>query len=205
MIQLFVAVALLLTVATSSTAQRVSIRFSPELEQFAEAARDYQSLWEAEGDRIIEALEHVSGLKVSEREIQVVVYEGISRAGSRGAPMRMWASYLAGTKKATLIHELGHRHIVQLRWRPSALDEHRVLFLFLYDVWRGSTGRDLPRNRWKSRRSERVCTTTRRRGRGRWHRAKRRGRRGSKRLSERIKAVAKRRPYTSQRTVASSR
>jgi hypothetical protein len=133
--QVFVAAALWLTVATSSTAQGVSIRFSPESEQFADAVREYQALWEAEGDRIIEALEHVSGLKFAEREIQAVVYEGISRSGSRGTPMRMRASYLAETKKATLIHELGHRHIAQLRWRPPGLDEHRVLFLFLYDVW----------------------------------------------------------------------
>jgi hypothetical protein len=135
MTQLVVTVAFLLTAAASSTAQGVRIHFSPESEQFAEAAREYQSLWEAEGDRIIEALEHVSGLKFAEREIQAVVYEGISRAGLRGAPMRMRASYPVGTKKATLIHELGHRHLMQLRWRPLELDEHRVLFLFLYDVW----------------------------------------------------------------------
>jgi len=114
----------------------VSIRFFHESEQFAEAAREDQSVWEAEGDRIIEALEHVSGLKITERESQAVVYEGISRAGLRGAPMRIRASDPAETKKATLIHELGHRYIMQLRWRPSELDEHRGLFLFLYDVWK---------------------------------------------------------------------
>jgi len=60
MIQLLVIVALVLTAAASSTAQGVSIRFAPESEQFAEAAREYQSLWETEGDRIIAALEHVT-------------------------------------------------------------------------------------------------------------------------------------------------
>ena len=142
MTQLLVTIALLLTAAASSTTQGVRIRFSPESEQFAEAAREYQALWEAEGDRIIEALEHISGLKFAEREIQAVVYEGISRAGLRGAPMKMRASYPAGTKKATLIHELGHRHLMQLRWRPSELDEHRVLFLFLYDVWERLYGQE---------------------------------------------------------------
>ena len=73
----------LVTVAASSTAQGVRIHFSPESEQFAEAAREYQALWAAEGDKIIEALEYVSGLKFAEREIQAVVYEGISRAGLR--------------------------------------------------------------------------------------------------------------------------
>jgi hypothetical protein len=133
--QILFAVAFTLITVLSSQAQRVSIRFAPEAERFVEAAREYQALWEAEGDRIIEVLESVSDLKFPEREIQVVVYEGISRSGLAGSPMRMRASYPAGTKKATLIHELGHRHIAQLKRRPQELDEHRVLFLFLYDVW----------------------------------------------------------------------
>ena len=139
--QLSVAVALLLTVAASSGAQGLRIHFSPESEPFAEAAREYQSLWEAEGSRIIAAMEHVSGLKFPEKEIEAVVYEGISRSGSAGSPMRMRASYPVATKKATLIHELGHRHIAQLRRRPPGLDEHRVLFLFLYDVWEKLDGK----------------------------------------------------------------
>jgi hypothetical protein len=132
---LFVVLALLPTVAAAAIAPWVRIRFSPESESFAEAAREYQSLWEAEGSRIIAAMEHVSGLTFPEREIQAVVYEGISRSGSAGSPMRMRASYPAATKQATLIHELGHRHLAQLWRRPPGLDEHRVLFLVLYDVW----------------------------------------------------------------------
>lgn len=133
--QLLFALLLALLAPLSSQAQRVSLRFSPESERFMEAARAYQTLWEAEGDRIIEAMESVSGLKFNERDIQVIVYEGISRSGSASSPMKMRASYAAGTKKATLIHELGHRHIAQLRRRPQGLDEHRVLFLVLYEVW----------------------------------------------------------------------
>ena len=34
-----------------------------------------------------------------------------------------------------MVHELGHRLIAQLANRPPDLDEHRVLDLFLYDVW----------------------------------------------------------------------
>ena len=96
--QLSVAVALLLTVAASSIAQGLRIHFSPESEPFAEAAREYQSLWEAEGSRIVAAMEHVSGLKFPEQEIDAVVYEGISRSGSVGCPMRMRASYPVATK-----------------------------------------------------------------------------------------------------------
>jgi hypothetical protein len=45
----------------------------------------------------------------------------------------MWlrASYQYATKKATLVHELGHRLIA----KQSKADNHPILFLFLYDVW----------------------------------------------------------------------
>jgi hypothetical protein len=49
--------------------------------------------------------------------------------------MRLRASYSADTKRSALAHELGHRLIAQLTRRPDDLDEHRVLFLVLYDMW----------------------------------------------------------------------
>lgn len=132
----FVCIIIFVFAATlPSQAQRVSLRFSPESEKFTTAAKEYQALWDAEGDKIIKAMESVSGLKFPESKIEVVVYEEISRAGVVRSPMKMRASYPADTKKATLIHELGHRHIAQLKRRPADLDEHHVLFLFLYDVW----------------------------------------------------------------------
>jgi hypothetical protein len=48
--------------------------------------------------------------------------------------MYLRASYPADVKKAALVHEHGHRLIAQLRNRPTDVDEHRMLFLFLYDV-----------------------------------------------------------------------
>jgi hypothetical protein len=137
---LSVAVALLLTVAASSRAQGLRIHFSPESEPFAEAAREYQSLWEAEGSRIIAAMEHASGLKFPEQEIEAVVYEGISRSGSVGSPMSMRASYPVATKKATLIHELGHR--LQSPLFRQQDEEHGPLFLWLYDVWVALYGKE---------------------------------------------------------------
>jgi hypothetical protein len=114
----------------------VKINFSPEAEQFAAATKEYEALWQAEGDKIVKAMETVSGLKFAETEIGAIVFEGVSRSGRPGgSPMKMRASYPPDTKKATLIHELGHRHIAQLEKRPADIDEHRVLFLFLYDVW----------------------------------------------------------------------
>ena len=56
--------------------------------------------------------------------------------------MYLRASYTEDVKKATLVHENGHRLIAQLRNRPADLDEHRVLFLFLYDVLESLWGKD---------------------------------------------------------------
>jgi hypothetical protein len=33
------------------------------------------------------------------------------------------------------MHEIGHRHLSQLRKRPKEIDEHRLLFLWLYEAW----------------------------------------------------------------------
>jgi hypothetical protein len=49
--------------------------------------------------------------------------------------MRFRASYPADEKKGTLVHELGHRMNEQLKTRPPDLDEHRLLFLYLYDLY----------------------------------------------------------------------
>ena len=43
-------------------------------------------------------------------------------------------------KKATLVHEMGHR-LSFLLPRTAELDDHRLLYLFLYDVWTDLYGR----------------------------------------------------------------
>jgi hypothetical protein len=101
----------LLALAVPSIAQQPALRlnFTPESEKFNEATKQYQSIWEAEGRRMAEAMEQVSGLKFQETDIQVIVYEGVSYSGFGDRPMRLRASYPEGVKKATLVHELGHR------------------------------------------------------------------------------------------------
>ncbi|MGH9752631.1 MAG: hypothetical protein ACREA2_07590 [Blastocatellia bacterium] len=133
----------LLTITSPAMARdlRVKINFSPESEKFAEATREYQTIWQAEGERIVAMMEQVSGLRFYETDIQAVVYEGVSYSGFLKTPMKMRASYPAEVKKATLIHELGHR---LLAFVPSTkeVDNHRVLFLVLYDVWTKLYGKD---------------------------------------------------------------
>jgi len=124
---------------------RVSMTFTPQDQtlSFSEAAEAYRRLWVDEGAKIIEALERGSRLTYLETHVKAVIFEGPSNAGVGDLPMYLRASYPADEKKATLTHEHGHRLIAQLKIRPAALDEHRVLFLFLYEVLESLWGRDL--------------------------------------------------------------
>jgi hypothetical protein len=128
---------LVLVLSNPSRAQdsTVNLMFEPESERFEQAAEEYRKLWSSEGKRIIEALESVSGLRFQEREVRAIVFEGPSSSGGPNDPMKMRASYPTDVKKATLAHELGHRMNFQIKTRPKELDEHRILFLYLYDVW----------------------------------------------------------------------
>jgi hypothetical protein len=124
---------------------RVSMTFTPQDQTFAMAAEAYRQLWVDEGSRIIEGMERESGLPFPDNHVNAVVFEGVSRSGSGNIPMYLRASYPPDVKKAALVHELGHRLIAQLTIRPADLDEHRVLFLFLYDLWERLRGRDFRR------------------------------------------------------------
>jgi hypothetical protein len=79
-------------------------------------------------------MESVSGLKFDRNEVRAIVFEGTSESGYKALPMRLRASYPPDTKKATLIHELGHRLESDL-FSGIEDDHHQYLFLWLYDVW----------------------------------------------------------------------
>lgn len=97
------------------------------------ATEEYKKIWGEEGEKIQKVMEEISGLEFKEKEIKVIIYEGISESGSDKIPMKLRASYPLDTKKATLIHELAHKLISQIK--SKELDEHRILFLILYDIW----------------------------------------------------------------------
>jgi hypothetical protein len=121
---------------------KVSMTFTPQDRTFEDAAEAYRRLWADEGSKIVEAMERGSGLTFLETHVRAVIFEGPSSSGIGDRPMYLRASYPADVKKATLVHEHGHRLIAQLRNRPADLDEHRVLFLFLYEVWEALWGKD---------------------------------------------------------------
>jgi hypothetical protein len=118
----------------------VNMTFFPQDQRFADAAEAYGRLWADEGARITEALQGSTRLTFVGRNIPAVIYEGPSTSGNRDIPMFLRASYTTDEKRAAVVHELGHRLIAQLTTRPSDLDEHRVLDLFLYDVWESLWG-----------------------------------------------------------------
>lgn len=116
---------------------RVSVTFVPQSKSqaFTAAAEEYRGIWAAEGDHIVEGMERISKLKFPEKTVKAEIYEGPSFSGRGKDPMRLRASYPADVKKGTLVHELGHRMNAQLKKRPIDLDEHRLLFLYLYDLY----------------------------------------------------------------------
>jgi hypothetical protein len=134
----------LLTAACSlhCTAQSkgLLIVFQPDSGQFSAAAQQYESIWASEGSRITAAMEAASGVKFEDREVKAIVLEVSSSSGYKEKPMRLRASYPMDTKKATLVHELGHRLESVLFHHDE--DDHKYLFLWLYDVWFKLYGRE---------------------------------------------------------------
>jgi hypothetical protein len=131
---------------SSAQGTRVSLTFDSQNKdaKFEPAVAEYRRIWAAEGQRVIAAMERITSLTFPQKNITAEVFEGPSNAsllfnragipvGSRD-PMRFRASYTPDVKKGTLVHELGHRMNLNLRARPADLDEHRLLFLYLYEL-----------------------------------------------------------------------
>jgi hypothetical protein len=109
------------------------LEFVPASETFAAAVGEYERIWATDAARIVRTMQEVSGLAFTDTAITAIVFEGVSSSGFRDIPMRLRASYPLDTKKATLIHELGHR--LQSPLFRQQDEEHGPLFLWLYDVW----------------------------------------------------------------------
>jgi hypothetical protein len=130
-----------LVVAALSTRCEAQLRivFQADSDQFSDATRlldathQYETIWSSDGPKIVAAMEAVSGLKFEDREVTAMVLEVASDSGYKEKPMHLRASYPPDTKKATLIHELGHR--LQAELFHQGEDDHKYLFLWVYDVW----------------------------------------------------------------------
>ena len=140
--KLLLGMLLIATFSVHGVAQDKGLRilFKPDSDQFAGAAHEYEAIWGREGPRITATMETASGLKFEEREVKAIILEAPSSSGYKETPMQLRASYPPDTKKATLIHELGHR--LQASIFHGDEDDHKYLFLWLYDVWGKLYGRE---------------------------------------------------------------
>ena len=114
-------------------APSLHIDFTPKNDSFAAAAAEYRDIWASEGARMVAALEAAAGMRFEPGPVGAIVMEAASNSGFRDIPMTLRASYPPDTKKATLLHELGHRLQSPLFRKDE--DVHPALFLILYDVW----------------------------------------------------------------------
>lgn len=134
----------LLAVAGCATAQQPSpalgfFAADPEHGAIADSAR---RIWEADGQRIIGTMERSTGFRFQDRAITVILRAAPSSSGATGdptSPVRLNVRYPI---PMILIHELGHRlnppqdkFPPDLRTGHRGLDEHKVLYLYLSDVW----------------------------------------------------------------------
>ncbi len=124
--------------------RRVAVTFVSQHnnQNFDAATDEYRRIWAAEGSRVIEAMERSTTLKFPETHVDAEIYEGTSFSGRGGRPMTLRASYTSDVKKGTLVHELAHRMNAQLKKKPQDLDEHRLLFLYLYDLYETLYGKE---------------------------------------------------------------
>lgn len=112
--------------------------------------QEAQRIWATEGIRILQVMEDVSGLKFKENAIVVIVHSAPSVSGAPipTSPLKLNARYPV---RMSLVHELGHRlNASQIRNLPkdwptgnAGFDGHKLLYLFLYDVWVRLYGRDV--------------------------------------------------------------
>ena len=100
------------------------------------ATKEYQTIWKEDGDRIVEIMEQISGLRFIDRHIEAFVYFGIPYSGKNVHTPMLLRSYDSSDRgKAVLIHELGHRLLFNLDWSKVDCLQHQPLFLIIYDIW----------------------------------------------------------------------
>jgi hypothetical protein len=140
MVRLVAAFFLLAPVAATA-AERVQVRFVPLTAADAWDANTYRAIWQQDGTRIVAAFEAVTCLPFQESTVSAVVADDVSNSGGPEHPMLLRASYGRAAKQATLVHELGHRHLWQLAKRLDGIDGHMTLDLVLDRVWAYVWGR----------------------------------------------------------------
>lgn len=109
------------------------LSFTPLQPAFAASAEAYGQWWAREGDGIAAALEAAAGVRFPAEPIEVLVSEGAPMTSFDGRTIRLRTGYSIERWRAAINHELGHR-LAQTLPRTAGIDDHRLLYLFLYDA-----------------------------------------------------------------------
>ena len=104
--------------------------------------KEYEIVWNTEGQRIIDSFEKIIHLPFTEKEIKLLINEGKNNSNSSGDNINdiMHFRYNNRCKIGTFLHELSHRIIMEHNLLEKAKkiydisDIHEVVDLFLYDV-----------------------------------------------------------------------
>ncbi|HEY5622405.1 MAG TPA: hypothetical protein VIV14_01505 [Gammaproteobacteria bacterium] len=131
-----------LSLIAGTARAQIEAVFNPTGPGVEYAARMYREIWAEHGEQIIAALEARSCLPFDEPVVEAIVAERTSNSGGPEHPMTLRASYVRDVKQATLVHELGHRHLWKLEERIDDVDGHQTLFLVLDRVWADLWGED---------------------------------------------------------------
>jgi hypothetical protein len=113
----------------------VEVSFEPLTAADQWDARTYRAIWKESGPQIVAAFEAVTCLPFAEPAVSAVIANDVSHSGGPDHAMQLRATYSLAQKRATLVHELGHRHLWQLAKRIDGIDGHMTLFLVLDRVW----------------------------------------------------------------------
>jgi len=135
-------ISLVASLAAASAQAQPTVEFVASTPAHESAARAYRAIWQQDGARIIAALEARTCMRFPETAVAAVVGDEVSDSGGPEHPMSLRASYDLEVKRATLVHELAHRHLWQLTQRLDSLDGHRTLYLILDRVWADVWGQE---------------------------------------------------------------
>lgn len=118
---------------------KLYINFLPEsnLQDYSKEIKEYEKLWDTDGEKIVKTIEKISNLKFQETEINAMVYYGNLPPQSK--PLCLIVRETQDKFLRTLVHELGHRiisgNVRNNNIKQPKVDVHKTLDLILYDIW----------------------------------------------------------------------
>lgn len=110
--------------------------------KFLMHTREYQIIWQMEGEKIENAFNKILGLNFNEKSIKLLINYGANDANLSGETKSeiMNFRYNNRSKIGTFLHELSHRIVMEYKLMEIAkkkfgIEEvHELIDLFLYDI-----------------------------------------------------------------------